>query len=39
MPLGTSVLLELKFMTKQFAVLAPVEQENASPETDDTNEV
>ena len=38
-PLGTSTLEEVRLMTRQFALVAPVEQESTSPETDVTVEV
>ena len=38
-PLGTSTLEELRLMTRQFALLAPVEHESTSPETDVTAEL
>jgi hypothetical protein len=38
-PLGTSTLVEVRLMTRQFALLAPVEHESTSPEMDVTVEV
>ena len=38
-PLGTSTLEELRLMTRQFALVAPVEHESTSPETDVTVDV
>jgi len=35
-PLGTSTLDELRLMTRQFALPAPVEHERTSPETEVT---
>ena len=37
-PLGTSTLEEVRLMTRQFALLAPVEHESTSPATDVTVE-
>ena len=33
-PLGTSTVVELRLMTRQFALLEPVEHESTSPETE-----
>ena len=38
-PLGTSTLEEVRLMTRQFALLAPVEHESTSPGTDVTVEL
>ena len=38
-PLGTSTLEELRLMTRQFALLAPVEHDSTSPETEVTVEL
>jgi hypothetical protein len=38
-PLGTSTLVEVRLMTRQFALLTPVEHESTSPETEVTVEV
>jgi hypothetical protein len=38
-PLGTSTLEDVRLMTRQFALLAPVEHESTSPETDVTVEL
>ncbi|HXA08218.1 MAG TPA: hypothetical protein VNY30_25395 [Bryobacteraceae bacterium] len=35
-PLGTSTVVELRLITRQFALLAPVEHESTSPETEVT---
>jgi hypothetical protein len=35
-PLGTSTVVELRLITRQFALLAPVEHESTSPETEGT---
>ena len=38
-PLGTSTVVELRFIIRQFALLEPVEHESTSPETEVTVEV
>ena len=38
-PLGTSTLEEVRLMTRQLALLAPVEHESTSPATDVTVEL
>jgi hypothetical protein len=38
-PLGTSTVLEVRLMIRQFALLAPLEQESTSPEMEVTVEV
>lgn len=38
-PLGTSTVVELRLIIRQFALLEPVEHESTSPETEVTVEV